>query len=202
MDQNPSHEVRVMSFSKETAWSKLIDQITGGNRRSHDVLQEFAGYCLMGDCRYQRFLVLHGLGAGKTSFIAAITRMVNERNVTYWDCSRNLSRLEDVAVVICDGPPAGDFPPEFKSVVGGDPLVVSDRFFVSHAKVIIDCNVIPQDLAQPCSFSRRALAVEFAIRTFDFDLAAKLLAEPWVIRRWATDGLVRLVIQGRFSDCP
>jgi len=198
-------------------WDKFISEIV--DEEDAKVLQEFIGYTLLRDCRFQKALMLTGSGAnGKTTFLNVIIRMLGVENCSF----RSLQELSTNRFAPADlfGKLANiydDLPPDaiqstgmFKILVSGGEIQAEKKFknafkFRNFAKLIFSANKVPTTYDDTRAFFRRWIIINFP-HEFKEDKADPHLEEKLstpeglsYVLKWAVEGLKRLLEQGKFS---
>jgi P4 family phage/plasmid primase-like protien len=170
------------------------------------VLQQFSGYCLLQDCRYQCALFLYGTGAnGKSTVLNTLEAMVGRENtatLTISDLGQRfqLQFLEGKLINIATETNTKDptSTEQFKQAVGGDPMRCERKYgdpysFRPFAKFLIAMNEPPIIPDKSFGFSRRIIVLNFSRRfredEMDRQLGDKLAAEKDGIFTWAIEGL-------------
>jgi len=200
-------------------FKEFLNEVTKENDQK--VLQEFAGFCLLRNYRYQKCLLLVGEGAnGKSTFLETLRKLVGEENV----CNEPLQTLitNRFALGQLYGKIANIYPdlPDialkntgyFKMLTGNDTITGEHKFknrfsFRNYAKLIFSCNKIPQTPDDTTAFFRRWIIINFPNQFLDDNpktdkrLLEKLTTPEELsgILNWALEGLERLLIQDRFS---
>ena len=198
-------------------WDKFISEIV--NEEDAKALQEFTGYLLFKDCRFQKALMLTGSGAnGKTTFLNVITKLLGSHNCAF----RSLQELTTNRFATADlyGKLANiydDLPPEtlvntgiFKILVSGSEIQAEKKFkdtfkFKNFAKLVFSANQVPSTMDNTRAFFRRWVLINFP-NVFegdrkDPDLEEKLSTPECLsyVLKWAVEGLRRLLKQKAFS---
>ncbi len=181
--------------------------------------QEFAGYCLTPEVRYEKALLLLGPGAdGKSKFISILEALVGADNcsaVSFQDLEDQFHRSSLYGKLLNISTEVGSKAMEsayFKAIVSGDPISAAfkhqDAFhFRPQCKLVFAGNRLPRILDNSDGPFRRLLPIAFKRQFLEEDpdcdtsLLEKLLAELPDIFQWALVGLHRLWAQGRFTDC-
>lgn len=164
-------------------WIKFLEKALGGKKLAIRTLQEFVGYILCPDCRFQKALMLKGYGSnGKSVFIAIVKALFgdwhNEDNgyVSYSEPAKfgkdfRLMKLKDSWVNISSDAENNMVGGEgvFKKIVCGEILEDSykhkDPFsFRSRSKLIMSANFFPNVSDTSHAFLRRWLIVNFSSR--------------------------------------
>jgi len=199
-------------------WDSFIREIV--DEEDAKVLQEFAGYTLLRDCRFQKALMLVGSGAnGKTTFLNILQKVLGRENLSF----RSLHELTTNRFATADlyGKLANIYDDLdartledtgiFKILVTGGEVQAEKKFknafkFRNFAKLIFSANKVPSTYDDTRAFYRRWLIINFP-NEFTGDKADPHLEEKLstpeclsYVLKWAVEGLRRLLIQGRFSS--
>ncbi len=197
-------------------WLKFLDEIFPGEPEKIDVLQEFFGYCLLADCRFERACFMFGTGAnGKGTVLHVLRAMVGSENtcgLSMADLAQRFTvyRLQNKLVNIATETTARDplATEIFKIVVSGEPLEAErkygDKFeFVPYSKMLIAFNDLPVIPDKSYGFERRIILLNFNQRfsgdNRDPGKKEKLEAERDGVFFWALQGLGRLLTNGDFG---
>jgi len=187
---------------------------------SQRALAEFVGYLFVRHLKLEKALLLYGSGAnGKSVWFDVLLALLGNENAS----SYSLSSLTDsrngyYRAMISDK--LVNYASEingklethlFKQIVSGEPvegrLPYEKPFIMRHyAKLIFNANELPRDVEHTHAFFRRFLIIPFLVTIPDIEqdkqLAEKIIsAELPGVLNWALEGLVRVLMQGRFSDC-
>ena len=184
----------------------------------HAVLQEFVGYCLLPDCRFEKALVIVGReGTGKSTFLEAVWNAFGRGNVANFSIQQleteRFARVELLGKFVNI---YNDLPYEtiedsaiFKQLTSGDPINVEKKFHQPfqakmHTKMIFAANQLPKPRDWSGAFFRRWIIVEVNSaegRQIDPLMKEKLKSEEVAeaILAWAVEGLQRLLKNGKFS---
>lgn len=197
-------------------WDNFLKQVV---RTEEEIktLQEFCGYCLLNDTRYEKALIIVGPGgSGKSTFLEAIRSVFGIENTTAF----SLQQLEEERFTRAEliGKIANiynDLPYEalrktdiFKQIVSSDPVQVEKKYqqpFMARltTKLIFSANQLPRVDDESRAFFRRLLIVTFpnVIENPDRTLKFKLQSEyvKSYIFKWMLDGLRRLLQQNKFT---
>lgn len=181
-------------------------------------LQEFAGYIISRDTKYEKCLFLLGPGRdGKSKFINAMKDMVGIDNisaVSFADLEKEFARSSLYNKMLNTSTEIGSNVIEssyFKAITSGDPIQAAfkhkDNFtFVPYCKLIFAGNLLPRIKDNSDALYERILIVNFPRQFLEGDpdrdehLGDKLKEERSEIFYWALCGLKRLREQRRFSD--
>lgn len=179
------------------------------------LLQEYIGYCLIPDTRFQKFLWLVGSGGnGKSLILAIVTALVGKQNISYAQIERlqekfvraelqgklvNISSEMSAQATVADG--------YLKQITAGDTIEAERKnerpfSFKPYCRLIGATNVLPRLLDHSDGFFRRAMILRFN-RQFteaeqDTQLEKKLMGELPGILNWAVEGLQRLLQRSTF----
>jgi len=184
----------------------------------HAVLQEFIGYCLLSDCRFEKALAIVGReGTGKSTFLEAIWNAFGKENVSNFSIQQleteRFTRVELLGKFVNI---YNDLPYEtiedsaiFKQLCSGDPIGVEKKFHQPfqaklHTKMIFAANQLPKPRDWSGAFFRRWIIVEVNSaegRQTDPLMKEKLKSEEVAeaILAWAVEGLQRLLKNNKFS---
>ena len=194
-------------------WLKFIDDITLGNLRLQEYLQEVLGYCLCGSVKEQVMFVLVGKGAnGKSTFLDAFINVLgayakstpahtfvkSESRALRNDVARLAGARFVSAVEINTGKKLDEA--LVKGLTGGDR--VAARFlgkeyfeYTPQAKFFLAVNVYPEVSGADDGIYRRLRVIPFdaafAPHQMDKDKPAKLKKEADGILAWAIEGFKR-----------
>jgi len=184
-------------------------------------LQEFLGYCLLPDCKYEKALMLMGTGAnGKTTMLKIWIEFLGKPNVSA--ISLQILVVDKFALADLHGKFANIYPDlaksalkdtgYFKMLVSGEKMSAQEKFkgrfdFVNVTKLIFSANEVPATPDDTDAYFRRWLMVTFPNQFLDDDpktnpnILENLMTSKEMsgILNWALDGLASLRRQNRFS---
>jgi putative DNA primase/helicase len=181
-------------------------------------MQEFAGYIISRDTKYEKCLFLLGPGRdGKSKFINAMKDMVGIDNmsaVSFADLEKEFARSSLYNKMLNVSTEIGSEVIEsayFKAITSGDPIQAAfkhkDNFtFAPYCKLIFAGNILPRIKDNSDALFERILPIQFKKQFLEGDpdrdehLGDKLKEERSEIFYWALCGLKRLREQRRFSD--
>lgn len=198
-------------------FKKFISEVL--KPEDHDCIQEFFGYCLLKDYRFQQMFILQGGGAnGKSTLLDTLTNMLGRENTA----SISLQDLSEDRFIIAElyGKMANIYADldktalkntgKMKMLTGQDTITAQKKhknpfMFVNYAKLIYSANELPITPDNSDAFWRRCVIITFP-RKFseeeqDKSLKAKL-ADPKElsgILNWSLIGLKRLLEKQKFS---
>ncbi|SEW27116.1 DNA primase family protein [Chitinophaga arvensicola] len=186
-----------------------------------NVLAEFMGYVFIhpDTLKLEKALLLYGTGAnGKSVFFEVINALLGSENV----CSYSLQSLTDNTgyyraklankLVNYASEINGNLEASiFKQLASGEPVEARQPYgqafnLVHYAKLIFNCNELPRDVEHTNAYFRRFLIIPFDVTIpeaeQDKELSKKIIAnELSGVFNWILEGLHRLLVQKRFSDC-
>ena len=183
-------------------------------------MQQFAGYIISRDTKYEKCLFLLGPGRdGKSKFINAMKDMVGIDNmaaVSFADLEKEFARSSLYNKMLNVSTEIGSNVIEsayFKAITSGDPIQAAfkhkDNFtFVPYCKLIFAGNILPRIKDNSDALFERILPIYFKRQFLEGDpdrdehLGDKLKEERSEIFYWALCGLKKLREQRRFSDSP
>lgn len=208
---------------KSEKWIQFIEDITDGNQEKADLLQEYCGYILFPDNRFQQCLCLIGEGSNGKSVFCKIMQKVfpNTTDIEMHDLAKDFNsiRLMDSMLNIAAETKSSVVGAEerFKQVIDGSSI--SDSFkgkdkisFIPRAKWIIAANhfVKGKDLSE--GWMRRFIMMRFTVsfvdnptrpnekkknKNLEKELSSK--HELTGIFNWLLEGYVRLNKNGKFT---
>ena len=201
-------------------WLKTLRQIFSDDGECIDLLQEWMGYNMVADNRYERLMLLHGLpGCGKGTVITGLTALLGADQVvptTFAKLARRFGLhplLGKLAAVLPDAhidrsTDAKAALEVLKAITGSDPQSVDRKGVDELPRVRMTCrftigvNEIPELPDDAGALRRRLLLLHFP-NSFegraDETLKAKLLLEAQGIAAWSLEGLGRLRERGQFT---
>ena len=188
---------------------------------SRRLLAEYLGYIFVhsSTLKLEKVLLLFGSGAnGKSVFHEIVTALLGKENVSHYSLQSLTNepaysrahlgnKLVNYASEI-NGKLESNV---FKQLASGEavearlpygqPFIMTD-----YAKLIFNCNELPADVEHTPAYFRRFLVVPFNVTIPEAEQNKQLA--PDIIRselsgvfNWVLDGLRRLLVQGRFTDC-
>lgn len=176
-------------------------------------VQEYIGYTLLPDTRFQRAQIWLGSGANGKGTLANVVQALHKRTAAV-----QLDKLDGfymantigASLIYCDeAPQRGINEQAMKSLIAGE-LVQIDRKYLSHVstritgKWLILSNHIPAVSDQSAGFWRRFDIVPFSAEIPEHErdpmLAKRVITHELTgVLNWAVEGLVRLLARGRFD---
>jgi P4 family phage/plasmid primase-like protien len=182
--------------------------------------QEWAGYCLLPDTSFQRFMALEGEGAnGKSVYLAMMTAMLGKENCSFvplerfgerFDKGSTLGKLVNISA---DSAEMDKIAEGFlKSFTSGDPIHFDRKGIPAiearpTARLMLAFNNRPRFSDRSSGIWRRMLLVPWRIEIPEGERVRGMdTAEYWInsgelpgILNWAIEGLARLRAQRGFT---
>lgn len=205
------------------AWAAFIEEVTGGDERRANLLQEIAGYVLFPDNSLQKCFFLMGEGAnGKSVFLDVLMSVFGEKSVSTVEMSELVDHFRRIylaeSLVNISSETKSDVRGAesiFKKVVVGDMIngCYKNKDFINfrpRAKMISACNEFFKSRDTTLGFMRRICFVRFPVkfvdeprnaneRRADKDLTARLLQDLPGVFNWAYSGYRALRDAGAFT---
>jgi len=196
-------------------WMRFLDEIFPGDPDSQGILQEWFGYCLVPDTRFEKALFCVGEGCnGKTVALTVLENLIGKENCSHisldkLDADFHTVGLFNKLLNLCKETEAREVANSaaFKSIVSGetqeDAFKFRDRFsFPIFARLCFATNNFPKFNDTSQGVYRRLLVLYFK-QSFegreDTALLDKLLTELPGIFQWSLTGYKRLQPRGRFE---
>jgi len=202
-------------------WTEFLNQVLPPTRpedHRQEVLQEFVGYTLVRDCRFEKMLAMIGNGHnGKSTILKVLEELFGRQNVTNVPFNEICAeyRLHDIARA------AANFSSEMnhmgrsdegllKQLISGEPVTANRKYkdqvkVRPSAKLYLAANDLPNISDTSEGMWRRLLLIPFDVSiplsSINRSLAEELKAELPGIFNWALVGLRRLLAQNRFTYC-
>lgn len=217
------HSARPYAFDPDAdcpQWHKYLNQVMEGDADRIKLLQEWAGYLLLTDTKFHKFLIMEGDGHnGKSVYCAGIRGMLGEDSCSSISLELFGERFAKTATVgklvnicadigeldkVCEG--------AIKTFTSGD-KVWFDRKGIDGtdlhptARLMIGCNTRPRFSDKTTGVWRRILFVPFNRKIADSERVRGMDHEDWWAEQgelpgmfnWALGGLIRLRIQDAFT---
>ena len=199
-------------------WFPFLDEVFPGEEDKADLMQQFFGYCLMMDCRFEKMLFLIGSGGnGKGTALHMLNEIVGAENTSSLTM-RDLSdpkfslyflqnKLVNVATETSHRDPVAT--EHLKTIVSGEWLTAERKHghkfqFKPYVKMILSMNELPVIPDRSYGLERRLLILRFNQRftddTKDPDLKAKLSKARDGVFTWALMGLEKLLNNNGFIE--
>jgi len=198
--------------ARAPVWRAVLDRCVP---EAQGFLQEFAGYALTTETKYEIAVWLAGQpGGGKSTILEGLRAMLGERvcllGLSDIEKSRfALTNLPGKTLAISTEQPGGYVAAAqvLNEIISGEPITVDRKFkdpvtIVPRAKIAWALNELPRVGAEGAGLFRRVKvlklpAIPEAERDPNIKEAVKL--EGAGILNWALDGLARLTQRGRFD---
>lgn len=179
-------------------------------------VQEYIGYTLLPDARFQRAQIWLGSGANGKGTLANLVQALHERTAAVQLDELDGFRMAGMigaSLIYCDEAPQRNINEQaMKSLIAGE-LVQIDRKYRDpitvrvNGKWLILANHVPAVTDQSTGFWRRFDIVPFSVeipeRERDPLLAKRIIScEMAGVLNWALEGLLRLLARGRFDEVP
>ena len=187
------------------------------------ILAEYLGYVFIrhgsNTLKEEKALILYGKGAnGKSVFFEIATAMFGRENVSNFSLqslteekgfyrAKIANKLVNYASEISSKLETS----MFKQMVSGEPVEACLKYgqpftMSNYAKFIFNCNELPKDVENTNAYFRRFLIIPFDVtipeNEQDKQLSYKIIdTELSGVFNWVLEGLNRLLIQKRFSEC-
>lgn len=177
-------------------------------------VQEYIGYTLLPDTRYQRAQLWLGNGANGKGVLANVVQALHQKTAAvHLDCLEGfrMTGMIGASLIYCDEAPRRNINEQaMKSLIAGE-LIQVDRKYIDPLTVrvtgkwLILANHIPAIADQSTGFWRRLDVIPFPIEIPEKErspmLANRIIEHelPGVLN-WALEGLARLLVRGRFNE--
>lgn len=216
--------------AKAPRFIKFLNGIFKGDDDHEDkkkCIRQFMGYSLTTNCKYEKFLLLIGVGEnGKGVLLYVVDNLVGSHNASAIDPSNfdkefNLAHLQgkyvNLVPEIAEGAEIDDA--AFKSITSGDKKQAAHKYkdlfdYYPYAKLWLGTQYLPHTRDVSHAFFRRPLVIYFnhifrkandpdrkpEDPLADVDLKPKLVSELPGILNLALNGLVSLWKQGGFTE--
>lgn len=179
-------------------------------------MQEYVGYTLLPDARFQLAQIWIGSGANGKGTLANIVQALHERKAAVSPCkldSFSAAAVLNASLIYCDEAPAKDWSEQtIKSMIAGEMVAIDRKYLAAVTtrilgKWLILANHIPAVKDQSNGFWRRFDIVPFpvSIPASERDplLASNIIKHELTgVLNWALQGLQRLLARGRFDATP
>lgn len=193
-------------------WMQFMHEVMRGKQDKINLVQEFFGYCLLGDNRYQQALVLLGSGNNGKSVLLEILAALFDK-VTYLD----LKQIEDERYVHHIQGAWLNVASELayksiestayiKACIAGEMIQAAPKYhkgfsFRPRAKIAFATNGLPRNNDTSQGYFRRLLIInmDYTVEKPNRNLVPELKREIPGIFLWAIDGLKRLMKRGKFD---
>lgn len=207
---------------KKFLWSSLKKGSETQTQKDFNLIQEWFGYCLLNDCRFQKALLLYGSGSnGKSVLLKVLQEFLGNENVenlplqTLESNTFATSRLFGKSANIFFDLPKSSLSSssKFKTIVTGDTIDAEkkgkDGFkFTPTQKMMFSCNEVPRTPDMTNAFFRRWLVIKFLQefhpghpdRVDNLEERITTKQEMEGILNFALEGLNRLLENNQFTE--
>lgn len=201
-------------------WERFLERCMGGDQQLMDVLQEWAGYCLLPDTSHQKFLINEGEGGnGKSVHLAAMEALLGIDNCSHvslekfggrFDLTETIGKLANISGDmgeidrICEG--------HLKSFTGGDRMFFDRKNITGincapTARLMFNTNNRPRFNDKSGGIWRRLLLIPWDVTITPSERVLGMDKVEWWqtsgelpgMFLWAIRGLYRLRMQKQFS---
>lgn len=177
-------------------------------------VQEYIGYTLLPDARFQRAQIWLGSGANGKGTLANLVQALHERTAAVQlDALEGfrMSGMIGASLIYCDEAPQRNINEQaMKSLIAGEQVQIDrkhrDPITVRvNGKWLILANHIPSVTDQSTGFWRRFDVVPFPVEIPESErdplLAKRIISHELTgVLNWALEGLLRLLARGRFDE--
>ena len=191
------------------------------DQSAQTVLAEFLGYVFIKNShlKLEKALLLYGPGAnGKSVFFEIVKALLGNENLSSYSLSSLTNETgyyrAEISTKLCNYASEINGNLEaarFKALVSGEPIEARRPYgqaFIlqDYARLIFNTNELPKDVEHTLAYFRRFLIVPFSVTIpegkQDKELASRIIqSELPGVFNWVLDGLRRVLVQRRFSDC-
>lgn len=193
-------------------WQQFLFEVMRGNQDKIELIQEFFGYCFLGDNRYQQALVLLGSGNNGKSVLLEVLASLFDK-VTYLD----LKQIEDERYVHhIQGAwlnvaselayKSIESTATIKACIAGEMIQAAPKYhkgfsFRPRAKIAFATNGLPRNNDTSQGYFRRLLIInmDYNVAKPNRNIVRELQDEISGIFSWAIEGLERLMKRGGFK---
>ena len=210
--------------AKAPRWMQFLDEVTKADLEQQSILQQFAGYALTSETKYEKSLILVGPGGnGKGRYANVLRSLVGRENTSTINMHTlnerfGLSGLFGKKLNVIDEISGHYFESDnIKQIISGEPMSAEiknkqERLeFRPTAKILFTVNELPRLNDTTEGIYRRFIIMAFDqvfreqedternVKVRDADLETKLAAELPGIFNWAIEGLRSLRQNKGFS---
>ncbi|MEI8280391.1 MAG: phage/plasmid primase, P4 family, partial [Bacteroidota bacterium] len=188
---------------------------------SQTVLAEYIGYLFISSSvlKLEKALYLYGTGAnGKSVFFEIINAMLGKENVSNYSLESITKQDGYTRAVLSKkilnyaSEISGKMDSSiFKALTSGEEIEAREIYgkpftMKDYAKLMFNCNELPKEIEFTDAFFRRLMIIKFGVtipeNEQDKELAAKIIAsELSGVFNWVLDGLKRVLVQRKFTEC-
>ncbi|HET6323628.1 MAG TPA: phage/plasmid primase, P4 family [Planctomycetaceae bacterium] len=200
-------------------WHKFLERNFEGDAERIAAIQEFFGYCLLGDTTFHKFLLLTGEGSnGKSVFCTVLSGMLGDDNVSSvplevfgerFQLNATLGKLANICAEVGEIDKAAEG--HIKAFVSGDPMTFDRKHrepIVARptAKLVVACNTLPRISDRSQGLWRRIILMPCNVeigeeeKIIGMDRPKYWSDEFPGVLNWAIEGRRRLRQQGHFTE--
>lgn len=197
----------------EDSWFNRFLSISLPNPAERALVQEYCGYTLLNDVRFQVAQVWVGNGRnGKSVLLKVMEQLHSKVGSLRLDNLNNfgLASLVDASLIVSsETPKRGIDEQALKQIISGDPVTVEFKFkdsftYSPSAKLLIACNRFPHITDDSNGVWRRLQIVHWSVNLSDEqevpNIDRKIIEnELKVVVDWCLQGLSRLLRRGEFD---
>ncbi len=198
---------------------KFLNEATSQNKDDLLCLQEYIGYTLCPDYRYDKFMVVHGEGGHnrKSKTFSLITKLLGgSKNVSSsslqalskdkFECSMLYGKKANICSDI--SPEKISLTGEIKRLLGFDPITAQRKHerqfqFINTAKLLFSCNTLPEIDDKTDAWWNKVILLNFSgdFSTDSPELMDSLYTDEEMegFLNFAIQGLRRLLEKGNFT---
>lgn len=201
-------------------FQKYLDEVLP-DKDKQKVLAEYMGYIFIKPSllKLEKVLLLFGTGAnGKSVFFEIINALLGSENVSNFSLQSltdekgyNRVKLSGKLLNYVSELNANFETSVFKQLASGEPIEARSPYkepfiLTDYAKLMFNCNELPNEVEHTNAFFRRFLIIEFDVTipesNQDKELSKKIIdVELSGVFNWILEGLDRLLLQNNFSKC-
>jgi len=223
---HPKYNIRALQdydydpYADCLEWLKFLDSSFEGDQERVRQLQQWFGYCLIYDYRFQKMLILAGASRSGKGVITKILKSLIGEEACLGTSLMNLSGSHGLELISrAKVATMGDAHHTSKdgiqrtkevilNITGGDTVAVNPKFKDERSvripvRLVVACNDIPMFYDNHNALVNRSSIIPFK-KSFDGvedeGLEAKLLKELPGIVNWAIQGLLDLGREGKFFE--
>jgi len=206
--------------ARAVKWQNHLARVLPDNTAQMILAEHFAyTFIPTSELKLEKVLVLYGDGAnGKSVCHDIITELLGKDNIAHYSlenlCNANgyyRSMIENKLLNYCSELSSKMNTDYFKKLASGEPVDVRSVYekptvITDYAKLVFNCNELPQNLKTNTAYFRRLSILRFDVTIpeaeQDKQLAVKIISSELAgVFNWILDGLTRLVHQKNFTLC-
>lgn len=209
--------------AKSEFWQAVIEKNMEGDQERIAILQEWTGYMLTPDTRYQKFLLMEGSGAnGKSVYCGVLKALLGADNVSHvplelfggeFQLASTLGKLANIT------PECGEIDKvaegQLKAFSSGDSMQFGRKYQSAiesspTARLVVSTNILPRFMDRTSGVWRRMIYVPFSYTVPKDEIIPGLdRDDQWTttwadqmpgVLNWAIEGLKRLRRNERFTE--